>query len=172
MKTPRRIVAEFEDNEELVQGLRLLRRAGYSRLETYTPFPTDEVDELVPGKGTRIGWMMFAGGLLGGSGAYFMEWYGAHNFPYRVGGRPLTSWPAFIPITFELTVLSAALTGLVAFLLLCGLPRLDNPLFQVPHFERASQDRFFVAVFVDDEACAPEALLMGCGALLVTEVNG
>ena len=172
MKPQRRVVAEFEDNEELVRGLRRLRDAGYSRLETYTPFPTEEVDELVPGKGTLIGWIMFIGGVLGGSGAYLMEWYAAHDFPYPVGGRPLTSWPAFIPITFELTVLSASLTGLVAFLFLCRLPRLDHPLYQVPHFERASQDRFFVAVLVGDDTADAQALLKDSGALLVTEVEG
>lgn len=168
----RRLVAEFANVEAFVSGLRRLREAGYGRLEAYTPFPTEEVDELVPGPPTPIGWYMFIGGLLGGLGAFFMEWYAAHIFPYHVGGRPLTSWPAFIPITFELTVLSAALTGLVALLFLCRLPRLDSPLFEVPHFERASQDHFFVAVLVDGGTAAPRSLLTDCGALLITEVEG
>jgi hypothetical protein len=150
MTATRRILVEYAEHEQLLLALRRLRTEDYSQLEVYTPFPSDEIDELVPGKPTPIGWLMLAGGMIGGSGAYFMQWYAAHDYAYNVGGRPLHSWPSFIPVTFELTVLCAALTGLLSLLWLAGLPRLDHAVFNHADFRRASQDRFFVAVLIDD----------------------
>jgi hypothetical protein len=173
MRTIHRILAEFETHDDLVRVLERLRAEGYSRFEVYTPFPSDEIDELLPGKKTPIGWLILAGGLLGGSGAYFMEWFGARDYAYNVGGRPLHSWPSFIPVTFELTVLTASLVGFFALLYLCGLPRLDHPVFSSPRFIRASQDRFFVAVLDDDPrltSVGVEPLLRDAGALSIQEV--
>lgn len=150
MSATRRLLVEFATHDDLVRALRRFRDEGYSHVEVYTPFPSEEIDELLPGPPTPIGWLMFAGGVIGGGGAYFMEWYAAHDFPYHVGGRPLTSWPSFIPVTFELTVLLAAITGLVSLLALARLPRLHHPVFDSAAFDRASQDRFFLAVLTDD----------------------
>jgi hypothetical protein len=151
MTTPvRRIVAEYASLERAVAALRRLRAEGYTHLEAYTPFPSDEVDALLPGRPSPIGWWMLAGAVTGGGGAYFLQWYAAQDYAYNVGGRPLHSWPAFIPITFECTVLVAALTGLAALAGMTRLPRLDHPLFAIPAFRRATQDRFFVALRTDD----------------------
>ena len=172
--TPHRILAQFATHDEFVAALRRLREEKYTHLEIYTPFPSDEVDELTPGPKTPIGWLMLAGGLLGGGGAYFMEWYAAHDYAYNVGGRPLHSWPSFIPVTFELTVLLSALTGFFSLLWLARLPRLDHPVFSSPHFARASQDRFFVAIRTSDPrltSVGVEPLLRELGAVSVEEVE-
>jgi hypothetical protein len=171
---PHKILAEFETHDRLVSALRRLRDEGYTHIEVYSPFPSDEIDELLPARKTPMGWIMLAGGLLGGSGAYFMEWYAAHDYAYNVGGRPLHSWPSFIPITFELTVLTSALVGFFGLLCLCRLPRLDHPVFAVPQFRRASQDRFFIAVAANDPrltSVGVKPLLREAGAITVEEVG-
>ena len=175
MSAERRVLAEFAEHDRLVTALRRLREERYSHVEVYTPFPSAEVDELLPGGPTPIGWLMLAGGVCGGGAAYFMQWFAARDYAYNVGGRPLHSWPAFVPVTFELTVLAAALTGFVALLWLARLPRLDHPVFRAPEFTRASQDRFFIALRLDDPrltSAGVEALLRGCGAVTIREVEG
>lgn len=174
MNAPRRIVAEFGEHRAFVSALRRLREEGYTQLEVYTPFPSEAVDEPIPAPPTPIGWIVLGGGILGGSGAYFMEWYAARDYAYNVGGRPLHSWPAFVPVTFELTVLTAALVGLAALLCLTRLPRLDHPMFALPQFVRASRDRFFVAVWTDDPRFVMsglDRLLRESHALAITEVD-
>jgi hypothetical protein len=175
MTAPRRILAEYAEHEQLLRALRQLRAEGYSHLEVYTPFPSEEIDDLVPGKRTPIGWLMLAGGMMGGGGAYLMQWYAAHDYAYNVGGRPLHSWPSFVPVTFELTVLFAALTGLLSLLWLTRLPRLDHAVFTVAEFRRASQDRFFVAVLTDDPRLTRvgvEKLLLKTDPVSIQEVAG
>lgn len=171
MNGAKRIVAEFPDHDAFVAALKRLRASGHGQIETFTPYPSEEIAELVPGPKTPMGWIMLAGAIGGGSGAYLMEWWAAHDFPYNVGGRPLTSWPSFIPVMFELTVLSASITGLVALICLCRLPRLDHPMFELDHFERASQDHFFVAVAVaaPEEESAIRALAAEAGAISIQE---
>ncbi|HTL66056.1 MAG TPA: DUF3341 domain-containing protein [Lacunisphaera sp.] len=174
MSAARNLLAGFAEHDQLVRALRRLRELGCTRLEVYAPFPSREVDELLPGRPTPAGWLMLAGGMLGGSGAYFLQWYAAHDYAYNVGGRPLHSWPSFVPVTFELTVLCAALTGLVALLVLTRLPRLDHPVFAEPAFVRASQDRFFLAVHTADPHLAAidvADLLRGFGAERIEEVG-
>ncbi|HVU33804.1 MAG TPA: DUF3341 domain-containing protein [Opitutaceae bacterium] len=158
MTAPSRIVFEYAAHDDLVGALRRVRAEGYSHVEVYTPFPSDEIDEELPGPPTPVGAVMLLGGVIGGCGAYFMEWYAAHDYPYNSGGRPLNSWPAFIPVTFELTVLCSAIFGLLGLLWLCRLPRLDHPLFSLPQFIRASQDRFFLAIRTDDPRFTPLGL--------------
>jgi hypothetical protein len=168
-----RVLAEFAAHDQLVRALRRLREEHYSHLDVYSPFPSEAIDELLPGNPTPVGWAMLAGGIAGGSGAYFMQWFAARDFPYNAGGRPLDSWPAFVPVTFELTVLTAALTGLVALLWLARLPRLDHPVFEARGFERASRDRFFIAVRTDDPRLTQvglNRLLRECNAISVQEV--
>jgi hypothetical protein len=143
-------MAAFASEDAFVAALRSLRQAGYRRIETFTPYRVEAEGELLPHAPTPIPWIMLAAGLLGGAGAFFMQWYAARDYPLNVGGRPLNSWPAFIPVTFELTVLTAALVGLAAFLWIAGFPRLDHPVFSDPRFQRASQDRFFICLRSDD----------------------
>lgn len=142
--------AEFASADQLKNALRQIRVAGYTHIEAFTPYPVDGLGEWLPGGPTPMARIMAIAAMVGAGGGYFLQWFAARDFPLNVGGRPLHSWPAFIPITFELTVLTTALVGVVAFLWIAGLPRLDHPLFGDPRFRRASEDRFFLCVRTDD----------------------
>jgi Protein of unknown function (DUF3341) len=143
-------MAAFGTEEEFIAALRSLRRAGYRHIETFTPYRVELEEAMLPQRTTPIPWIMLAAGILGGGGAFFMQWYATRDYPLNIGGRPINSWPSFIPITFELTVLTAALVGVGAFLWLAGFPRLDHPVFSDPRFQRATQDRFFICLRSDD----------------------
>ena len=173
MKQPYGVAARYREAEELVAAVRRVQAAGYARWETYTPFAVEELVELEPHRLSPVSIAMGCGGILTGSFAFGMLEWATHIYPLNVGGRPLDSWPSFVPITFELTVLGATLTGLVAWLILSGLPRLDHPMFLADGFERASQDRFFLCVKASDprfEAAGVRALLAQSGAEAVAEV--
>lgn len=144
------IVACFENSHAFIEALRELRQAGYTHIEANVPFGVEEMSDLLPGKPTPIARIVLAGGIVGGCAGYFLQWFAAHDYPLNVGGRPLNSWPAFVPVTFELTVLTAVLAGVLGLLWLCGLPRLDHPIFNASGIERATQDRFFLCVKTDD----------------------
>jgi hypothetical protein len=164
------VVAVFPTPGEFLTALRRVRESGYSAVEVNVPFAVEGMDEWLPGRPTPVAAVVLAAGLIGGAGAYFLQWYAARDYPLNAGSRPLHSWPAFVPVTFELTVLAAALAGVAALLWLCRLPRLDHPLFAMTGFARASQDRYFLGVRADDphfhagrvrallESFAPEAL--------------
>jgi hypothetical protein len=162
-REPYGIMAAFSSEESYLGALRALPKAGFPRLETFTPYDVEAEEEVVRRRPTPMGWIMLAAGFIGGGGAFFMEWYAARDYRLNIGGRPVDSWPAFVPVTFELTVLTAALTGVAALLWLSGLPRLHHPVFADPRFRRASQDRFFVCVRADEpgytEHAARAALL-------------
>jgi hypothetical protein len=144
------VLGEFGSPEQLVEAARRARAAGHE-IEAYSPFP---VEGLAEATGMRRNWVpaiVLGGGLAGGIGGYFMQWYSAVlSYPINSGGRPLHSWPAFIPVTFELTVLAAALAGVIGMLALNGLPRLHHPLFNVREFDLASRNRFFLCIRGDD----------------------
>jgi hypothetical protein len=155
MKTPTHgLLAAFASEESFHAALRALREAGCVRVDAYTPYPVEA--GLLPRTATPIGWIMLAAGAAGLGGGFFLQWYAARDYPLNVGGRPINSWPAFIPITFELTVLTAALVGVFALFCLAGLPRLDHPVFSDPRFKRASRDRFFICLRADDPLYASE----------------
>jgi hypothetical protein len=168
------LLAEFPTAETLCAAARAARGAGYARAEAYSPFPVEGLADVV---GMRRRWIApaaLAGGLLGGAGCYFLQWYAAVvDYPVNVGGRPLHSWPAFIPATFELTILGAALAAVLAMLVLNGLPQLYHPLFEVEEFELASRNRFYLYLPARDpvfDAGAARALLADLDPLLVREV--
>jgi hypothetical protein len=142
------LLAEFATEVSFRAALGNLRAAGCVQLEAYTPYPVEP--GVLPGAKTPMAWIMLLAGATGASGGFFLQWFAARDYPLNVGGRPLASWPAFIPITFELTVLTAALTGVLAFFCLAGLPRLHHPVFSDPRFKRASQDRFFICLRAGD----------------------
>lgn len=146
------LLAEFDDPQALLHATKLARRAGYRCMEAYTPFSIDEVaKELGHGRGW-IPYIVLLGGIIGGSGGFLMQWYSmAIDYPFNIGGRPLWSWPSFIPITFELTVLGAALFGALGMLALNRLPQPYHPVFNVEQFSLASQNRFFLCVQADDQ---------------------
>jgi Protein of unknown function (DUF3341) len=144
------LVAEFVTHEQLVSAAERAYQHGFRKIDAYSPFPVEGLAEAL-GKKNRLPLLVLCGGILGGVGGYYMEWYAnVVSYPLNVGGRPLHSWPAFIPITFELSVLSAALVAFVFSLALSGLPKPYHPLFNLPEFERASQDRFFLCIEADD----------------------
>jgi len=161
------LLAEFADDQPLVACARSLAADGYTGLELFSPISLPGTTAILGARRSRIPAAMLLGGILGGAGAYLLQWWTvAISYPLRVGGMPLDSVPAFIPITFESTILGACLTGFVLVLVRCRLPRLWHPLFESESFRRACRDRFFVAV-----ACPPEqgdvlhARLRALGAL-------
>ncbi len=168
------LLAEFEDADELLRATRAARERGYRKMEAYTPFPVVGLAELLEVRGRRLPLIVLAGGLLGGGGALFMQWYSAAvAYPLNVGGRPLASWPAFIPIAFELTILVAAFTTVLGMFALNGLPQPYHPVFNVAEFAEASLDRFFLCIEAEDplfQRAETHDFLESSGALAVFEV--
>lgn len=149
---PFALLAEFADPAELVDAARACR-ARYREVEAYTPYPIDGLAEILGLHRNAVPLWTLLGGLAGGLGAYFLQWYSAVvDYPINAGGRPLHSWPAFIVPTFELTVLGACLAAFFAMLVLNGLPRLHHPLFNAVDFDLATRNRFFVAIRASDAA--------------------
>jgi hypothetical protein len=145
------LVAEFASPSALLAAAEGVRRAGYRRIDAHVPFAVEGLPEALGFGRTGIPFLVLCGALLGAAGGFFMEWYAmAVWYPLNSGGRPLDSWPMFIPITFELAVLVGGLTAFVGLLLLNRLPMLYHPPFNVPSFARATQDRFFLAVEATD----------------------
>jgi hypothetical protein len=168
-------MAEFETPEALLTTARAAQEAGYDRVEAYAPYPVKGLPAAVGHRRNRVPLFVLLGGLTGAGGAYFMQWYAnLISYPLNVGGRPLHSWPSFIPITFELTILIAAFAALISMLALNGLPQLYHPVFNTPAFVRASQDRFFLCIEADDAQFDPDAtrrFLRGHAPIAVHEVE-
>jgi Protein of unknown function (DUF3341) len=167
------LVAEFETHEQLVRAAEQAHASGFRKMDGYAPFPVDGLAEAL-GKKNRLPLFVLIGGIIGGSSAYFMQWYAsAISYPINIGGRPMHSWPAFIPITFELTVLVAALTAFFGSLALNGLPRPYHPMFNLPEFERASQDRFFLCIEANDsqfDSTTTRDFLASLAPIMIAEV--
>jgi len=141
------ITAEFEETEPLIMAARAARQAGYSRMDAYTPMPVEGLSDAIGFRNKQMPALMFCGGLIGASLGYFMQWFAnTQSYILNLGGRPYHTWPNFIVITFECTVLFTAFTGVFGMLILNGLPTLYHPMFNVEGFERASQDRFFLTI--------------------------
>lgn len=153
------ILAEFADPESLVAAASQVQGAGYRRFEAYSPLPIEGLAEAVGFHRTRLPLVVLIGGILGGSGGYLLQWWASTiAYPLNVGGRPLHSWPAFLPVTFETTVLAAALAGVLGMLALNGLPRPHHPLFAIPRFAHASRDAFFLCILASDRQFDPPAV--------------
>lgn len=141
------LMAEFDTPTAVVEASRRAYREGYREINAYSPFPIEELADAVGFHKTRLPVIVFIGGLLGGLTGFGMQyWMEAIDYPINVGGRPPLSWPSFIPITFELTVLFAAFSALIGMLALNGLPRPYHPVFNAPRFALASRDRFFLVI--------------------------
>ncbi len=170
----RGLLAEFATPEALLDAAGRLRDAGFTHLTAFTPYPLEGLDEALGLRRSRIPVFVLVGGLSGALLAFLVQvWTNGIDFPINVGGRPLFSWPAFVPITFEMAVLAAGLAAVLGVLACSGLPQLWHPLFEVEGFERASVDRFFLGVDAADPRFEPEHLadrLAALGALRVSRV--
>lgn len=145
------LLAEFTSPEDLVAAVRTAHAQGYRRIDTYTPYPVEGVAEVLGARRTAVPWLTFLGGLSGCALGYWLQyWVSVIAYPLNVGGRPLHSWPSFIIVTFELTVLFGGLTAVLSMLALNRLPRPSHPLFAAERFLRASQDRFFLCIEAAD----------------------
>ena len=145
------LMAEFDNPTALVEAATKARLDGYRKLDAYSPIPIEELNEALALKRTRLPVLVLLGGIVGGLAGYGLEyWSQAIAYPLNIGGRPLHSWPHFIPVTFETTVLGAALAAFVGMWALNGLPMPYHPVFNVPAFARASRDRFFLCIEAAD----------------------
>lgn len=146
------VVAEFDSPDQLLRAAKKVREAGYREIEAYSPFPIHGLSDTVGFKDEKVPWIVFMGGVLGASVGYSLQYYtSVIDYPMNVGGKPLNSLPMFFPITYELTILLASLSAVFGMLALNKLPQPYHGVFNTPNFERASQDKFFLAVEAKDE---------------------
>jgi hypothetical protein len=152
------LAAEFPSAKDLLRAARSVRDSGYSRFDTFSPIPIHGMEEAVGQRYTLLPWIVFAAGMAGAAFGFGLQyWTSVIDYPLVIGGKPLNSWPAFIPITFECTILFAGITSAVAMVLMNGLPRPYHPMFNAPNFERATVDRFFLCIEAEDPAFDREA---------------
>ncbi len=168
------LLAEFETPQAVLKATRRARREGYRVMDAYTPYPVRGLSAALDAPRTQVPFVVLAGGVVGAISGFFMEsWTMGADYPFNIGGRPLLSWPVFIPIAFEVTILIASLSALFGMLFLNGLPRPHHPVFNVARFTEASQTGFFLCIEALDPRFDPVAtreFLAGQGAKEVLEV--
>src|SRR5216683_3281062 len=176
MKTSTRrlygVMAQFDTPSALVAAARETYAAGYRQVNGYSPFPIEELTEAIGFKRTTLPFIVLAGGIIGALGGFFMQyWMEVIDYPINVGGKPFNSWPAFIPITFECTVLAAAFAAVLGMLALNKLPQPYHPVFNAPNFALATRDRFFLVVVANAPQYDHDAIVTFMKNLNATEVN-
>jgi len=150
------IMAEFASAQALVDAAKRTHEAGYQRIDAYSPFPIEGLPEELGFHRNSVPLVVLIGGIVGGLTGYLMQyWMSAVDYPLNIGGKPAHSWPAFIVITFEMTILFAGVSAVLGMLALNGLPMPYHPVFNVPRFALASKDRFFLIVFSSDPKYDP-----------------
>lgn len=159
------VMASFENADMLVAAADKAREAGYERMDAYSPFPVDGLPDAMGLKPTKLPMLVLAGAMAGGIGGMILQYYLEVIFyPKNVGGRPLFSWPAFVPAAYEMTILLGSFTAVIGMLALNGLPQPYHPVFNVPQFRTASRDGFFLCIESDD----PKFDLAGTRSFLET----
>ena len=180
MKKPTRpaiygVMAEFDDVTAAVTAAERVHEEGYRHIDAYSPYPVEALSEAIGFHKNSLPLIVLIGGILGMIGGYALQYYvSVINYPLNVGGKPLHSWPAYIPITFETTVLGAALAAIFGMLALNGLPEPYHPVFNAPNFALASRDRFFIVIEARDPKFDHEAttgFLRNLGAQEVVDVE-
>jgi hypothetical protein len=170
------LMAEFESTEDLLKAAGHAYAEGYRKMDAYTPFPVEGLAEAIGFHKTYVPLVCLIGGLIGCTGGFFLQWWpNVIGYPLNIGGRPHNSWPQFIPITFELTVLCAGLATVFGMLALNGLPTPYHPVFNAPNFELASRNRFFLCIMAEDpkyDAQKTRELLQSLKAHEVSEIEG
>ena len=145
------IVAEYDDPDALLKAAKTAYAEGYRDLDAYTPFPIHGLSEAIGFHKTKLSWFTLVAGLTGAATGFGLQYIGnAWHYAYDIGGKPFFSWPAYIPITFECTILFSAFTTGIAMLLLNGLPMPYHPMFNAKNFDRATSDRFFLCIEAKD----------------------
>ena len=170
------LMAEFKTSEELLDAARVTHDAGYTRIDAFAPFPIEGLAEAIGFHSTRLPLLVLIGGIVGGCSGFLLQYYAAVvSYPINVGGRPLNSWPAFVPITFEMTILFAAAAAVFGMLALNGLPTPYHPVFNAPNFELASRNKFFLCIMAEDakyETQRTREFLQSLHAHEVSEIEG
>ena len=168
------IMAEFDSASDLVTAARKTHEAGYKKIDAYSPFPVEELAEAIGFHRNGVPLVTLIGALIGGLSGYLMQyWIAVVTYPVNIGGRPYHSWPSFIVVTFEMTILFGGISAVFGMLALNGLPMPYHPVFNVPRFVMASKDRFFLIVFSTDpkyEPASTRRFLESLGARSISEV--
>jgi hypothetical protein len=169
------LMAEFPDPISVVDAARRVRAAGYRKVDAFSPYPIEELSEALEFHKSKLPLLVLMGGAAGLVGGYGLQyWTSVIDYPLNIGGRPFHSWVAFIPPTFETTILGAALTAVLGMLALNGLPEPYHPVFNVPRFALASKDRFFICIEATDPKFDRDEtgrFLASLGSRVVSEVE-
>jgi Alternative complex III, ActD subunit len=169
------LMTEFDNAEDLLKAAKQTHDEGYRCMDAYSPFPIHGLAEAVGYRHRILPWLVLAGGILGGLGGFGLQyWVSVIELPVNIGGRPFNSWPSFIPVTFECTILGAALTAVLGMLALNGLPKPYHPVFNAERFRLASSNRFFLCIEAADrkfEESAVTAYLKSLSPYGVIEVE-
>jgi len=168
------LMAEFDSAQELVDAAHRTHEAGYRKIDAYSPFPVEGLAEAIGFRKNRVALVVLIGAILGGLSGYMLQyWVATITYRTNIGGRPYHSWPSFIIVTFEMTILFGGLSALFGMLALNGLPMPYHPVFNVPEFKRATENKFFLVVFSSDpkyDATVTRAFLQGLAPRMVAEV--
>ncbi len=168
------LMAEFDSAQALVDAAHKTHKAGYKKIDAYSPFPVEGLADAIGFHKDGVPFVVLIGGILGGLSGYLLQyWVATITYPINVGGRPYHSWPSFIIVTFEMTILFAGLSAVFGMLALNGLPMPYHPVFNVPEFSKASENKFFLIVFSSDanyDAVGTREFLEGLAPRAISEV--